>query len=120
MKVTLEDVLRWLPDYDNRRAIVARDGLASVDGFRIAVLLTCQSLFGIRICKDCPDCNHRGNIGYMLAKTSSATTPTQGGVLVAAAMVFTYLSSFKNLQAVCMAMHKCILSASISTALFEE
>ena len=63
MKVTLEDVLRMLPDYDNRRAIVARDGLASVDGFRIAVLVVCQCIFGIRICKDCPGCNHRGASG---------------------------------------------------------
>ena len=57
MKVTLEDVLNMLPDYDNRRAIVARDGLASVDGFRIGVLVTCQCIFGIRICIYCPDCN---------------------------------------------------------------
>ena len=56
--VTMTDVLHMLPDYDNRRAIVARDGLASVDGFRIAVLMTCQCLFGIRMCQYCPDCNH--------------------------------------------------------------
>ena len=63
MKVTIEDVLNMLPDYDNRRAIVARDGLASVDGFRTGVLVTCHCIFGIRICTDCPDCNHRGASG---------------------------------------------------------
>ena len=52
-----------LPDYDNRRSIVARDGLASVDGFRVGVLVTCQCIFGIRICTDCPECNHRGASG---------------------------------------------------------
>ena len=63
MKVTIEDVLHMLPDYDNRRAIVARDGLASVDGFRVGVLVTCQCIFGVRICARCPDCNHRGASG---------------------------------------------------------
>ena len=63
MKVALKDVLNMLPEYDNRRAIPARDGLASVDGFRIAVLVTCQFVFGIRICMECPDCNHKGASG---------------------------------------------------------
>jgi hypothetical protein len=32
MAIPVEDVGRWLPNYDDRRAILARDGLASVDG----------------------------------------------------------------------------------------
>ena len=54
----VEEMLNWLPDYDDRRAIIARDGLASVDGFRTSILLVCEYIFGMRVCAKCPDCNH--------------------------------------------------------------
>ena len=46
-----------LPPYDVRKKILAGDALASVDGFRIMILLTFEHLFGIRFCPNCPDCN---------------------------------------------------------------
>ena len=55
---SLEEILNWLPEHDDRRAIIARDGLASVDGFRITILLVCEYIFGMRVCWKCPDCNH--------------------------------------------------------------
>ena len=58
MKISAEEMKQWLPAYDERRAILARDGLASVDGFRMSVLLVCEYLFGMRVCPLCPDCNH--------------------------------------------------------------
>jgi hypothetical protein len=58
MAIPAEDVEKWLPNYDDRRAILARDGLASVDGFRTGILLVCELLWGLRICPMCPDCNH--------------------------------------------------------------
>ena len=33
MQVSSADLVQWLPSYDDRRAIVAQDGLASVEGF---------------------------------------------------------------------------------------
>ena len=30
---------------------------ASVDGFRVLVLLVMEHLFGLRVCRQCPDCN---------------------------------------------------------------
>ena len=56
--ISVEELLQCLPSYDNRRAIIARDGLASVEGFRLIVLLTCEYIFGLRVCSNCPDCNH--------------------------------------------------------------
>ena len=47
-----------VPDYDTRRALIARDSLASVEGFRIMVLLAYKHLFGMRVCPNCPHCNH--------------------------------------------------------------
>ena len=38
--------------------MIARDALASVDGFRVLVQLIHEYLFGLRICPQCPDCNN--------------------------------------------------------------
>lgn len=57
MGVTAQEMLAWLPSYEERRAILSRDGLSSVDGFRISILLVCEYIFGMRVCAQCPDCN---------------------------------------------------------------
>ena len=59
MGISVEEMTEWLPSYDERRAILARDGLASVDGFRITILLTLEYIMGMRVCSECPDCNHK-------------------------------------------------------------
>ena len=41
-----------------RRSLIAKDALASVDGFRVMVLLAYEYLFGMRVCPNCPHCNH--------------------------------------------------------------
>ena len=61
LPVPLEAMLHWLPPYDERRAILARDPLASVEGFRITVLLVCEYVLGMRVCINCPDCNHNAD-----------------------------------------------------------
>ncbi len=53
-----EDLADQVPSYDVRRALLAKDSLASVDGFRIMVLLAYEHLFGMRVCPNCPHCNH--------------------------------------------------------------
>lgn len=53
-----EDLKDQIPDYDSRRALIAKDSLASVDGFRLMVLLAYEHLFGMRVCPNCPLCNH--------------------------------------------------------------
>ena len=35
--------------------------MASVEGFRLAVLLTCEYIFGLRMCENCPNCNRAAN-----------------------------------------------------------
>ena len=54
----LDDIV---PTYDERRAIMSRCPLASVDGFWISVLLVCEYALGIRICPNCPTCNHKNH-----------------------------------------------------------
>ena len=45
-----------MPSYDERRAILARDGLASVEGIKLSILLTYEHLLGMRVCVQCPNC----------------------------------------------------------------
>ena len=57
MRIPVSDMIEWLPTSDQRRAMLARDGLASVEGFRLSILLVYEYVFGMRVCMDCPDCN---------------------------------------------------------------
>ena len=43
--------------YDERKALLARDPLACVEGFRVLVLLALRHLFGMHFCPRCPDCS---------------------------------------------------------------
>ena len=45
-----------LPEYDERRAMLAKDSVACADGFRVLVQLAMRHLFGVRCCFKCPDC----------------------------------------------------------------
>ena len=42
MGISVKEMLKWLPSYDERRAILARDGLASVEGFQVTILVTVE------------------------------------------------------------------------------
>ena len=64
-------LISTIPSYEERKRLLARDPLASVEGFRTLVAATCLHLFGIRICVHCPDCNNRG------ATENSTTLPCQ-------------------------------------------
>ena len=44
LRVPIADLQQWLPDYDERQTILARDALASVDGFRVACSVTYEYL----------------------------------------------------------------------------
>ena len=45
------------PNWEERRRILARDPLATVDGFRMMMLLVMRHLFGLNVCLNCPSCN---------------------------------------------------------------
>lgn len=57
LPVHVETFCRALPTWEQRRKTLARDPLASVDGFRMLVLLVLEHLFGLGACPACPDCN---------------------------------------------------------------
>ena len=47
------------PNWEERRRTLARDPLATVDGFRVMMLLVMRHLFGLNVCLNCPSCNCR-------------------------------------------------------------
>ena len=48
--IPMAELIGKLPAWDERRRILARDPLASVDGFWISILLVHEHVFGMRIC----------------------------------------------------------------------
>ncbi|HIE71391.1 MAG TPA: hypothetical protein EYP98_15145 [Planctomycetes bacterium] len=81
LKIPLADLVERVPLYDDRRAILARDPLASVDGFRVLCSLAYEYLFGMRVCAFCPDCNNGDSEGVLPCQDlfGSNATP-EGGV----------------------------------------
>ena len=57
LEIPIDDLASWIPNYEDRRIALARDSLASVDGFRILVHAAHKYLFGLNYCWMCPDCN---------------------------------------------------------------
>ena len=55
--INMDDLRHSLPTWEQRRKALARDPLASVDGFRVLVLLVMEHLFGLHVCGACPECN---------------------------------------------------------------
>ena len=72
-----EDLADQVPSYGVRRAVLAKDSLASVDGFKIMVLLAYKHLFGMRVCPNCPHCNESDfPCQYLISSNAKA----EGGV----------------------------------------
>ena len=46
-----------LPDYDTRHKIASRDPLCCVYAFDVMARVVFPSLYGFRMCPDCPHCN---------------------------------------------------------------
>ena len=55
--IHVERLRRCLPGWQQRRTILARDPLASVDGFHVLLRLLLRHVFGVNICHLCPDCD---------------------------------------------------------------
>ena len=58
--VLLDSLARRIPNWEERRRILARDPLATVDGFHVLFAAVMQHLFGLKVCLRCPECNQSG------------------------------------------------------------
>ena len=56
-----ESVTIELPEYDERRLITSRDPLCCLYAFKVMTKVVLPSLYGFRMCPDCPHCAHGDN-----------------------------------------------------------
>ena len=97
LNLPVEDLVNRVPLYDDRRAMVARDPLASVDGFRVLCQLAYEHLFGVRVCARCPDCNNADNSEVEPCQDifGSNATP-EGGIFGRIDGIFTSIEAQKS------------------------
>ena len=112
--------------------MLARDGLASVEGFRLSILMVCEYLFGMRVCIDCPSCNTVDfNDGGHCSDLFGSNAYSEGGVFGRADGIFISIEAQKSsgglhahgqLHVQCMHQHRPLteilgaLSASANSA----
>ena len=75
--IPFETLTDLMPDCNERREMLAKDPLACVYGFTLLCRIALSSLFGVRVCRNCPDCNY-GQMGCVDAFGSVAKS--EGGV----------------------------------------
>ena len=68
-----------LPEYDQRRAILARSPLAAADGFHVLCEVMLEVLFGVRFCPCCPECNADSSQRPCQDRLGSSAT-AEGGI----------------------------------------
>ena len=100
------------------RALLAKDSLASVDGFRIMVLLAYEHLFGMRVCPNCPHCNHDEAVSP--CQDLSAAMQRLKEASLAVSMRATRPLRHKSQRAHCMRIPSSSCSACINTSHFRR
>ena len=79
LSMPAEELRSIVPERAARQALLARDPLAAVDGFRILVIAAYQLLFGLRVCPFCPDCNN-GENGTPCQDIFGSSSTSEGGI----------------------------------------
>ena len=81
------------PDYETRRLILARDPLCAVEAFSVYIRVVLACLLGIRMCPECPHCNHGKN---PCQDKFGSNAEAQGGVLGRCDALFGAVESQKS------------------------
>eukprot|EP00438_Fugacium_kawagutii_P008899 Skav215707 [mRNA] locus=scaffold2573:242958:252224:+ [translate_table: standard] len=111
LPIHVESFCRALPTWEQRRQAMARDPLASVDGFRVLVLLVMEHLFGLRVCPQCPDCNLASSPYKPCQDQSGSSATLVGGVfgrMDAAYVTIEAQKSSGSLHAHCQCFVQCL------------
>ena len=53
----IHELVDAIPDYDERTKIAASNPLACVNAFTVLCKIALFTLFGVRVCNDCPHCD---------------------------------------------------------------
>ena len=96
MDLSFQNLDQLLPEYDARRAMLARDPLASVEGFRLSILLTLEYIFGMRVCPRCPNCNAHSEFKGTCTDLFGSNAYAEGGVFGRADGIFISIEAQKS------------------------
>ena len=77
LPISVESVQRLVPCWEQRRRVLARDPLASVDGFQTLALLLLKHIFGLHMCPQCPEC---ATTWHPCIDTAGSSATVVGGV----------------------------------------
>ena len=111
LPIDVRNFCKGLPTWEQRRKTLAREPLASVDGFRVLVLLVMEHLFGLHVCGACPDCNLATSPYSPCQDESGSNATLMGGVfgrMDAAYVTIEAQKSSGSLRAHCQCFVQCL------------
>ena len=96
LRFTPEDIAKLLPTSAEREALMARDPLCSVDGFRLLCRLVLEHLFGVRCCPNCPACIKAKNPELRCLDALGCSAKPEGGICGRADAVYGSIENQKS------------------------
>ena len=70
-----------LPDYEVRRRVLCHSAVSAVDGFKIHTRLSFKYIYGMRLCMQCPRCEHSKEPDSFCQDAEGLSTEIEGGSL---------------------------------------
>lgn len=108
-----------LPTWEQRRKVLARDPLASVDGFHVICLLLLKCVFGVNVCPQCPRCV---TTRTACADRAGSSATLAGGVFGRVDAVYMSVEAQKStgsLHAHCQVFVQCLHQHTPLTEIFQ-
>ena len=119
LPVSIESVRRMLPTWEQRRKVLARDPLASVDGFHVICILLLKYLFGVNVCPRCPRCAYTRTACIDRAGSSASLSGGVFGRVDAVYMSVEAQKSTGSLHAHCQVFVQCLHQHTPLTEIFQ-
>ena len=108
-----------VPCWEQRRRVLARDPLASVDGFQTLALLLLKHIFGLHMCQQCPDCVRTWHPCIDIAGSSATVVGGVFGRVDAAYISIEAQKSTGSLHAHCQVFVQCLHQHTPLTEIFQ-
>ena len=119
LPIAVETLQRMVPCWEQRRRVLARDPLASVDGFQTLALLLLKHIFGLHMCQQCPDCVRTWHPCVDIAGSSATVVGGVFGRVDAAYISIEAQKSTGSLHAHCQVFVQCLHQHTPLTEIFQ-
>ena len=119
LPIAVESVQRLVPCWEQRRRVLARDPLASVDGFHTLALLLLKYIFGLHMCPHCPNC---ATTWQPCTDTAGSNATVVGGVFGRVDAAYISIEAQKStgsLHAHCQVFVQCLHQHTPLTEIFQ-